>query len=195
MPGLDSTEYWLGVRLLSPVPATVEEAWLHQRPPAYRLSENADSEVLVLRLSGGLRLHSLRYRLFGDGRLLREVLNPGRSSAPVLPEEVRLPRWRVLELFDAIVRADMLSPGNRTVLAGLSSLEDGTVANLTLDIEEMTDATGGTAALHETVTVPDPHMNGQRLSRLRVLHVFLRVLQMLDAPFERRGAAVLSDAG
>jgi hypothetical protein len=33
------------------------------------------------------------------------------------------------------------------------------------------------------------------LLRLRVLHVFLRVLQMLDAPFERRGAAVLSDGG
>lgn len=194
-PDLDSTSHWLGVSLLSPVPATVEEAYLRRRPPAYRLSESPDREVLVLRPSGGLRRQSLRYRLFGDGRLLREVLEPGRSSAPVQTEEVRLPRWRVLKLFDAIVRVDMISPGNRTVLAGLSSPKDGAVAQLTLDIEEVTDETGGAAALHETVTVPSPHINGRRLPQLRVLHVFLRILQMLDAPFERRAAAVLSDAG
>lgn len=74
----------------------------------YEVSTRHDQEILSLALYGGPAQLSAQYRLYGDGRLLRELVNQV-DRQPVRTDEARIEPPALASLMDEIVASDLPS--------------------------------------------------------------------------------------
>lgn len=106
------------VREVAPVaskPATPEVA--------YKTSGNGRQEILFLSVSGGGYPFAPSYRLFGDGRLVREIV---RSGAAVLhSEEVELPPAEVEQMVRSVVESRLAELTQTRALAAAGGRQPG----------------------------------------------------------------------
>jgi len=158
--------------------------------PEYRLSPEGDAEILHLAWHGGMRRYAVQYRLFGDGRLVREVVAQAQRDESLRADEVRLEEEDIRLLFEAMVRRGLPTATTERLLEAtdgirLSQPKDGATVILRLDFAAYETAGGAEASFRPQVVVPSPHTQARRFPEVRELDALVAVLDALDAYFSQ----------
>jgi len=75
--------------------------------PTYQLSSSSEEEVLFLTSAGGKGPHVAEYHLYGDGRLVREIVYNRSGRKPWKTDQVRLSSEDVELLFQLVVVSEL----------------------------------------------------------------------------------------
>ena len=156
-------------------------------PRAYTLSRDGSDEILFFGRSGGLRFFDAQYKIHGDGRLVREVVNKIRRDVPLRRDEIQLSSNEVTDLFDQIVAAELptmeiaelLPPGEKLI-----SLEDGRSFFIILNFAEYELDSGPVEGFTARLSIPEPELQAQEFPDVPQLRAFVDVVAFLLGRFE-----------
>lgn len=75
---------------------------------AYEVSWAAQEEVLFLTTAGGSTRRALQYRLFGDGRLVREIFDQNDRQKIYYSDETMIEPIEISEIFEKVVSSHLI---------------------------------------------------------------------------------------
>ena len=159
-----------------------------QSGPPYEVARTQGAEVLRLGWYGGMRPLTARYRLFGDGRLLREVVRQADPTEAVRTDGVSLDEDDVTFLFDVVVHTGLATATSEELLeatdgVALSHPLDGATAVLDVSIARYETPEGVESPFTRRIVIPSPDYQAKRFPQVRAFSGLLDLHTALDSYF------------
>lgn len=153
-----------------------------------RASNSGDVEVVYLGWYGGSSFHTAQYRLFGDGRLLREIVLKSERNKPLRIDEVKVAESDLRLIRKAIVRGHLttMTPDRlQESMEGQELLypEDGSTAQLRVRFAACNSNAGRIEPFSTSISMPSPRIQAERFPQVREIQAFLTVVDALEAYF------------
>lgn len=187
-----------GVVLLAPLALGCGAAGTEDGGPlAYRVSADPTVEILALGSYGGLGFFAPQYRLFGDGRLVREIVHKGnRQPDTALTDEVLLDPSDIELLLDLVIAArlpEMTQDGLQEAMGRRPlTMADGLTFVLELRFENyQRGGRKGDKPFVVQVKLHAPTLQLKVVPQLAEAQGMLALLEALDGYFPRSAAKVL----
>ncbi|MGB5752491.1 MAG: hypothetical protein WBN87_06495 [Thermoanaerobaculia bacterium] len=163
-----------------------------------QVDRSPEAEVLYLTWEGGLGMHTPQYRLFGDGRLLREVVQKTKPNRPLLVDEVHLSQDDLDLIFEAIVRGRLAAMTHETLRDAMGDRrfrvpEDYPMVKLRVQFSSCGSSTGSLVPYSNTVYLAGAEYLARKLPEVRELQALVTVIDALAAYFPESAAEALRE--
>lgn len=164
---------------------------------SYRVSTSPSDEILNYSVSGGLGFLVPEYRLYGDGRLVREVIDQGNRES-VTREERQLSAEDVEVLFRLAVESRLaeLTPNRLRATVGVTPLrEDSTSVVLRLRFESYQRVGEPEIAPFEPqIIMETPSVVTRSFPQFREGQALVALTEALEAYFGQTSAQAVNEA-
>ena len=163
-----------------------------------QLSPSPEVEVLYLGGYGGSSFYAAQYRLFGDGRLVREIVPQTKRVKPIRVDEVELAQDDLDLIVETIVRGRLAAatPENlQESLEGrrLANVEDASNMVLRVQFAACDSNAGLLEPFSAEVSIPAPTFQARRFPEVPEFQALLTVYSALEAYFPVPVAEALGD--
>lgn len=160
-------------------------------------STNPEEEVLSLRGYGGMSFETIQFRLFGDGRLLREIVRKSNRKRPLRVDEVPLAQGDIDSIIEVIVRGRLDGMTSETLQKAwgltLSYPTDAGGVVLRVQFVACDSTNGGIGPRFTEVWMPAPYTQARNHPGIKEFVAFTELYEALDAFFPESMGEALHD--
>ncbi len=165
--------------------------------PTYRISSLPEDAVLEYGFHGGYGLTSPRYHLYGDGLLVREVIDKMTNRA-VTTKELQLSLQDVDALMQMVVESgvpELTQHKIRAVVGPGSLVQDAWMVVLQLRFESyQREGKAEIAPFEPKITMETPSLVAEAFPDFREAHALVALNEALEEYFEQSGTEAVMEA-
>lgn len=169
-----------------------------QEQVSYEVSASPAEQILFYTMEGGFGVLAPQYRLFGDGRLVREILSVGAGRPVLLVHETQIGTQDIELLFQLIVSSGLVDLTPERLREAAGGTVPGLIDGRTHVVEPhftMYKRPGEAALVPYStrVRMPTPASVLQQLPELAGASAFVELLDALDGSFPKPASAVINE--